>query len=244
MKLRWLGLALSLVACSSAPQGDSDVSGSGESEDHLLAGRHLSTTEVAQVLRDAGFPENAVGPMICTAKYESSFYERASHRNANGSTDYGLFQINSIHLRDGAGCPSTTEGLYDAASNARCAYHVYRSQGINAWYGYQKHRTECASTRAPAGSADQPLPSDTTSSGGADTSGSGGDDSSDPSDPYAQEDAGSCWSGTLQDMETEGTCVQSKYDGDWYQCHASQWMGGADDSTGPYGACTASYPLN
>ena len=223
VKLRYQFVALSLVACSSAPQDGGDTGATGESEDHLLAGRHLSTTEVAQLLRDAGFPENTVGPMVCTAKYESSFYERASHKNGNGTTDYGLFQINSIHLRD-AGCPSTSSALYDAATNARCAYRVWRSQGINAWYGYQKHRTECAATRAPA-ETDAPLPTD------------------DTNDPYAQEDAGSCWSGTLQDMENEGTCVQSKYDGAWYQCSAGQWFP-SDDSSGPAGACTSVNPLN
>ncbi len=226
VKLRSLALAfsLSLVACSSAPQDGGDTGATGESEDHLLAGRHLTAAEVARVLRDAGFPENVVGPMVCTAKYESSFYERASHRNGNGSTDYGLFQINSIHIRD-AGCPSTANGLYDAAANAACAYRVWRSQGINAWYGYQKHRTECAATRAPAPN-DVALPTDTTP----------------PDNPYAQEDAGSCWSGTLQDMETAGTCVQSKYDGAWYQCNAGQWFA-SDDTRGPAGACTSTHSL-
>jgi hypothetical protein len=217
VKLRWLGLALSLVACSSAPQGDSDVSGSGESEDHLLAGRHLSTTEVAQVLRDAGFPENVVGPMICTAKYESSFYERASHRNANGSTDYGLFQINSIHLRDGAGCPTSGTGLFDADANTKCALHVYKSQGINAWYGYQKHRTECNATKSPA-SAAAPSTDDTTTT---DEPGGGG-----------------CWSATLGDMVDAGACVTSASNGIRYQCHDGQWYRGVSGSHGPYGTCS------
>ena len=223
--LRWVAVVSALVvsACSSAPQ-DGDTGAIGESDDHLLAGRHLTTAEVAAALRDAGFPESVVGPMVCTAKYESSFYERASHYNANGSTDYGLFQINSIHIGD-SGCPSTASGLYDAAANARCAHAVWRSQGINAWYGYQKHRAECAATRAPAASDQPAAPDDPSASDGA-------------SDPYAQEDAGSCWSGTLQDMETPGTCVQSKYDGDWYQCRNGAWYASDDSST-----CTSSHPL-
>ena len=41
----------------------------GESEDRLLAGRRLSPSEIAGHLRSAGFPENQIGKMVCTAKY-------------------------------------------------------------------------------------------------------------------------------------------------------------------------------
>src|SRR5262249_2507784 len=127
--------------------------GTGESQDHLLTGPRLTPSQVAGVLRTAGFPEAAIGKMVCTAKWESSYYTRATNKNTNGTTDYGLFQINSIHLRDGAGCPSSASALFDPATNAKCALHVYKVQGVNAWYGYQKHRAECNAAKAPASAA-------------------------------------------------------------------------------------------
>lgn len=215
-------LGVASAGCASETEADpSDTR--GESQDHLLAGRHVPESEVASMLRQAGFPESMIGKMVCTAKYESSFYERASHRNNNGTTDYGLFQINSVHLGD-AGCPGSATGLYDGAANARCAYRIYKMQGITAWYGYRKHRSECDRAGAPSSAP---------TGGGADTE--------DPADPYAE--SGGCFSGTLDEMVEPKTCVQSKYDGDWYQCMDGKWYSGGDAASGPYGACTAAHPL-
>jgi hypothetical protein len=208
----------SAAGCAAPTDGDDEPV--GESQDHLLAGRRLSPSEVARLVREAGFPESVVGKMVCTAKYESSFYERASNRNHNGSTDYGLFQINSVHFGD-SGCPTSSSGLYDAARNARCAYAVYRMQGLNAWYGYRRHKTECNNTRAPA------------SSGSSD------------SDPQVNttDDTGGCYSATLEDMMDGRTCVQSKFDGVWYQCANGEWYRGVSGSSGPYGECKSTHPL-
>jgi hypothetical protein len=212
--------ATALAGCAADDEGD-DGEDLGESEDMLLAGRHFSAREVASVIRAAGFPESVVGEMVCTAKYESSFYERARNYNPprNGrraSYDYGLFQINTIHLGK-PGCPSSASGLYDATANARCALSVYRAQGLTAWYGYQRHRTECNNYQAPS---------------------SGGTVISTPTD-----DLGGCWSATVQDMLDAGVCVQSKFDNDWYQCRNGRWYNGVSGSQGPYGACTAQFPL-
>jgi hypothetical protein len=131
------------------PDAD-DEEATGQVDEQLLAGRRIPQREVASILRDVGFPNHVVNEMVCTAKYESSFYERASNRNGNGSIDRGLFQINSIHLGR-AGCPSRSNAgaLYHARTNAKCALQVYRSQGLNAWYGYQYHRSECNGYRLP-----------------------------------------------------------------------------------------------
>ena len=220
-------VAIAASGCA-APTGEDEPT--GESQDHLLAGRRLSTSETARLLRNAGFPESAIGKMVCTAKYESSFYERATNRNTNGSVDYGLFQINSVHLRD-AGCPSSTSALFDAATNAKCAYAIYRMQGNNAWYGYQKHRAECNSTPAPA-SGSAPAPSSTPT--GADPS---------PDNTAADDSGGGCYSATLGDMLDANACVQSKFDDVWYQCHDGQWYRGVAGSSGPYGTCTSQHPL-
>jgi len=198
--------------------------GVGESQDHLLAGRRLSEREAATLIRDAGFPSDVVGKMLCTIKYESSFYERASNRNSNGSTDYGLFQVNSIHYGD-AGCPSSSAGLYDAAKNTKCALAIYKSQGINAWYGYKKHKSECDRYPAP------------------DVGASTQDDPSTDPTPSTDTGEGGCYSGTLGEMVETRTCVESKFDGLWYQCRDTQWTRGGDSGTGPFGACASTHPL-
>src|SRR5690242_7872463 len=139
---RAIGLVmLSLASCSS-PSGDDLQDDSSSSEGALLAGRKIPSAEVAQILKSVGFPDDMLGPMVCTAKYESSFFERASNKNKNGTVDRGLLQVNSVHL-GGASCPRTAEALYDAKTNAKCALVIFDEQGIEAWYGYKKHRSEC-----------------------------------------------------------------------------------------------------
>ena len=134
--------------CAADATPDEEPDDSGRTEDALLAGRLYTPAEVAALVRGAGFPEDVVGQMVCTAKYESSFFERATNKNKNGSVDRGLFQINSSHLGE-SGCPSSGERVFDAAANAKCARAIYRSQGVRAWYGYRKHKAECDRFVAP-----------------------------------------------------------------------------------------------
>lgn len=209
--------SVSAVGCAAEPVEE----GSEESADRLLAGRKVPPAEVASLLRQAGFPEAVVGKMVCTAKYESSYYERASNKNNNGSSDYGLFQINSIHIGGTAGCPNNASALYDAATNTRCALAIYKMQGINAWYGYKKHKAECDGAAAPAGGANPP----------AGTSGGGADDD------------GGCFSATLDDMVPALTCVQSKSNGVWMQCMDGKWYRGVSGNNGPYGQCKSKHAL-
>lgn len=223
-------LSVVVAGCASESTDDETV---GESDDHLLSGRRLEPTEVAQHLRNAGFPEDQIGRMVCTAKYESSFYERAQNRNKNGSIDRGLFQVNSVNLTGRDGCPSRSNAadLWDPATNAKCAFTIFSALGNNAWYGYKKHKSEC--DRYPAPSA----PTSSSSSSGSaetdDTSTSNGDESHE----------GGCWSGTLGDMVDARTCVQSASSGTWFQCMDGGWYRGGDATNGPFGACQGSHPL-
>jgi hypothetical protein len=68
------------------------------------------------------------------------------------------------------------------------------------------------------------------SSGG--TSGGGSDDNIPPDD-------GSCYSGTLERQVPENTCVESKFDGYWYQCSNGSWIDRWSDPD----ACVSQYPL-
>ncbi len=52
-----------------------------------------------------------------------------------------------------------------------------------------------------------------------------------------------CNSQTLGKMVPEKTCVESKFDGEWYQCKGGVWMSGGGSGTGPVGACLTRHPL-
>lgn len=206
-----------LAGCAAPAEEESTE----QSEDQLLAGRRLPESEVATLLRNAGFPESVVPKMVCTAKWESSFYERASNKNRNGSVDRGLFQINSIHLGS-AGCPSSASALENAATNTKCAYSVYKRQGANAWYGYKAHKSECDSYRLKSGAG-------ASSSSGANDDGDDGDVG--------------CYSATLHTRVGAGACVQSESNDLWYQCVDGQWLRGVSNGSGPSGPCKGQHPL-
>mmetsp|Transcript_11328 Transcript_11328/g.39468 ORF Transcript_11328/g.39468 Transcript_11328/m.39468 type:complete len:560 (-) Transcript_11328:178-1857(-) len=71
---------------------------------------------------------------LCIAHAESSYEPHA--RNPSGAT--GLFQIMPSHCGE-PGCPghgNCVHDLEDPQVNARCAKHVYESQGFGAWTTY------------------------------------------------------------------------------------------------------------
>jgi len=110
-----------------------------------------SQCQVASYLRKSGFPESSIGPMVCISKYESSYNCDAKNTNTDGSSDYGLFQINSYYWCSGDPkskyneCQISCSSLYNCQSNSNCAYKVWKEQGYNAWYGYKYHKSECDS---------------------------------------------------------------------------------------------------
>jgi lysozyme C len=108
-----------------------------------------SECQVANYLKKSGFSDSSIPTMVCISKYESSYNCDATNKNTDGSTDYGLFQINSYYWCSGDPnskyneCGATCSSLFDCQKNSNCAYKVYKEQGYNAWYGYQYHRQEC-----------------------------------------------------------------------------------------------------
>lgn len=86
--------------------------------------------QVAEWVKQAGWSGADVATAIAVAKAESGWRENVTGpRNSNGSFDYGLFQINSIHNPTPA---EKTEGL----ANARKAYSVWQGSGWKAWAAY------------------------------------------------------------------------------------------------------------
>lgn len=114
-----------------------------------LEANYKTECQVASYLKAAGFPQSSLPTMVCISKYESSFNCDATNKNTDGSTDYGLMQINSYWWCSGDplskynGCSATCSSLFNCQSNANCAYTVWKQQGYNAWYGYKNHKSEC-----------------------------------------------------------------------------------------------------
>lgn len=91
----------------------------------------LTAAQVAGLVKQAGFPESVHVTMVAIARAESGFrVEAVNNANSNGSSDYGLFQINSVHQYDSRRLTS------DAAYNTQCAKSIYDSQGLRAWSVY------------------------------------------------------------------------------------------------------------
>jgi hypothetical protein len=89
---------------------------------------------LANVLRQAGFPESAIPTMMAIAQGESSWNPNATHSNPNGTVDQGLWQINSMH-KGNSWYPTNP---FDPLQNARAAYALYqgRGGGFQDWVVY------------------------------------------------------------------------------------------------------------
>jgi lysozyme C len=116
---------------------------------NMLRTNYQTECQVASYLRKSGFPEYSVPTMVCISKYESSYNCDATHKNTDGSTDYGLMQINSYYWCSGDplskynSCSTSCSSLLNCQTNTNCAYIVWKQQGYTAWYAYKSHKTEC-----------------------------------------------------------------------------------------------------
>lgn len=88
-----------------------------------------SAADTARAAAAAGFPDSELVTAVAVAIAESGLNAIATHRNNNGSIDYGLWQINSVH-----NFTEITSGTWrDPTINAQMAYRVWRAAGWNAW---------------------------------------------------------------------------------------------------------------
>lgn len=89
---------------------------------------------IAIAARNAGFPQEQIKTAVMVALGESGGNEFATNHNDNGTTDYGLWQINSVHT------DALKLGNWQSPSdNAKMAYLVYQKQGWNAWVAYKNN---------------------------------------------------------------------------------------------------------
>uniref|UniRef100_A0A8C4K6K2 lysozyme n=1 Tax=Dromaius novaehollandiae TaxID=8790 RepID=A0A8C4K6K2_DRONO len=86
---------------------------------------------------------------VCAAKYESNFNTAAINRNRDGSSDYGILQINSRWwCNDGRTsgaknlCKISCSALLssDITASVNCAKRVVSDKnGMNAWVAWRNH---------------------------------------------------------------------------------------------------------
>ena len=117
----------------------------------MLSSNTQSECQISSYLKKSGFPDYTIPTMVCISKYESSYNCDATNKNTDGSTDYGLMQINSYYWCSGDAlskyneCKIACSSLFNCQYNTNCAYVVWKQQGYTAWYGYKNHKSECDS---------------------------------------------------------------------------------------------------
>lgn len=115
----------------------------------------LSDNEIAGAVRDAGFPKHSWTVAVAIALAESSGNPTATNHNTNGSTDYGLFQINSVHSD-----LLSKHNWQDPTDNARMALAI-SSHGNNwlPWTTFSNGRYRMYLPRAKSATGEPATPS-------------------------------------------------------------------------------------
>lgn len=128
----------------------------------------LTPSQIAGAAKQAGFPDSELATATAVALAESGGETTATNRNTNGSTDYGLWQINTVH-----GSLLSSGDKFSALDNARMAYTVYSRAG-NKWtpwvtYNRGTYRTFLPQASLAARSPSVPSVAGQTGGGTADT---------------------------------------------------------------------------
>lgn len=125
---------------------------------------------------------------FCIALAESSGRTDATHKNSNGSTDYGIFQINSVHtaLLNG-------QNWQDPAANAHMAYTLWSAAGnkFSPWTTWKTGAYMFFMSRAQAAQKSGGAPVPAASGGDSQSTPAATDSNTDPA--IANATSGSTW---------------------------------------------------
>ncbi len=108
----------------------------------------LSKQQVARVIAEAGFPVSVVPTVTCLAEHESRFQPSAVNLNTNHTHDYGLLQINDVWLEE---CHTTPHQLKNPLLNAKCAFKIFKTQGLSAWTTFKIFKNTCLKYQVESG---------------------------------------------------------------------------------------------
>ncbi|XP_028828537.1 lysozyme C-like [Denticeps clupeoides] len=111
----------------------------------------FSRCELARTLKAHGmdgYRGISLANWVCLARYESNYNTDATNHNSDGSTDYGIFQINNRWwcsngvFRSANACHISCSALLssDISTAIECAKRVVRDpNGIGAWVAWRNH---------------------------------------------------------------------------------------------------------
>ncbi|XP_066506349.1 lysozyme C-like [Hoplias malabaricus] len=116
----------------------------------VASAKTFTHCELARILKESWMSSYAglnLANWVCLANAESEYKTNAINHNKDGSTDYGIFQINNRWwCSDGQfsshnGCQiSCSQLMTDNISDAiQCAKTIVSQQGISAWVGWNNH---------------------------------------------------------------------------------------------------------
>ena len=95
----------------------------------------LNAQQIAGYAKAAGFPPAELLTATAVALAESGGETTATNKNTNGSIDYGLWQINTVH-----GSLLTQGDKFNPLDNAKMALTVWRGAGNN-WTPWTVYKT-------------------------------------------------------------------------------------------------------
>jgi hypothetical protein len=109
---------------------------------HGTFSRLLTPCQIARELYQRGIPPDQLNHWVCLVMSESSGDTNAINtQNADGSVDYGLFQINSYWCDQGSakcGVPCSELRRDDIGAAFRCALYIHREgTGFEEWVGWK-----------------------------------------------------------------------------------------------------------
>ena len=103
----------------------------------------LTPAQIAGYAKSAGFPDSEIATATAVALAESGGRTDAQNRNTNGSTDYGVWQINTVH-----GALLNNGDKFNPADNARMAFTVW-SQAGRKWTPWSVYKSGAYRTQMP-----------------------------------------------------------------------------------------------
>lgn len=128
-----VGPATTLAATPQEPAQPSPGPGSAAVQQQAPQGLY-TPSQIRAALIKQGVPDDDATKLTQISGAESGYGAHpVSGKNANGTTDYGVFQINSVH---GDLNPSSLPNA-DLDTQAAAAAAVYKKEGLGAWTTYK-----------------------------------------------------------------------------------------------------------
>ncbi|XP_055906822.1 lysozyme 1B-like [Eupeodes corollae] len=110
-------------------------------------GKIFKKCELARAMYRLGVPKSELRDWVCLAKGESSYNTKAiNHSNSDGSSDWGIFQVNDRYWCKPSDRRQQSENICKVSCNdlmqdnitkaVKCARVIKKEQGFEAWVAW------------------------------------------------------------------------------------------------------------